>query len=238
MCTAIAKNGNDLIYGFNLDIDPAAWSFGLYKTDRLFSVGITVGRTLYYTHGVTADGRFGNVPYMNGERFPVPRGMRRARLDLMMDRYLRGAYSFADILEIARTKAVVSVPAATMHALVGNGNGELLIVEPGYGAQSVTEDYAVVTNFPVLAGLTDFSNPFYGRERYDIATAALRESGPDFTADDAMRLLCRVKQDGQWGTRVSFAYSQTENAVHYCLDGDFSKIQIHRFAPRTSPAAL
>jgi len=231
MCTAIAKKGNDLIYGFNLDIDPAAWNFALYRNDRYFTVGITVGRTLYFTHGVTAAGRFGNVPYMNGESFPVPRGMRRARLDQMMDRYIRGAYSFEDVAEITRTKAVVSVPATTLHALVGSERGELLIVEPGYGTQTVTEDYAVLTNFPLLAGLRDFSNPFYGKERYDTARSALRESGPDFSADDAMRLLAQVKQEGQWGTRISFAYSQRENAVHYCLNGDFSDLRIHRFAP-------
>ena len=94
MCTAIAKKGHDLLYGFNLDIDPDVWDFSLYKSDKVFTVGIKVGSTVYYTHGVNRDGHFGNVPYMNGAEFTPPRGARRERIDLMTDRYIRGNYSF------------------------------------------------------------------------------------------------------------------------------------------------
>ena len=31
MCTAIAKKGTDVLYGYNLDIDPAVWSYKLIK---------------------------------------------------------------------------------------------------------------------------------------------------------------------------------------------------------------
>lgn len=230
MCTAIAKKGKDLIYGFNLDIDPAVWNFGLYKTKDYFTVGITVGSTTYFTHGVHKDGRFGNVPYMNGEVFAAPKGVRRERIDLINDRYIRGKYSFTDIQKILTEKTVVCVPAATMHSLIGNGEGEMLLVEPGYGSRAIQDDYAVLTNFPVLANLTDYSNPFYGKDRYDVAEAALKMSAPDFSAQDALTLLEKVKQTGPWGTRLSFVYTKNENAVYYCLNGDFSNIQIHRFA--------
>lgn len=231
MCTAIARKGKDILYGFNLDIDPDMWHFDLYKTKRVFSVGITAGRTTYYTHGVNRDGHFANVPYMNGEVFPVPKGMRRERLDLLTDRYLRGKYSFADVEEILRTKALTGVPAATLHSLIGDREGNLRIVEPGYGIQTVTESYAVLTNFPVLTALPDYSNPFYGKDRYDRAVSVLRDSGEDFSVSDALSLLKSVCQDGQWGTRVSFVYSVNENAVYYFLNGDDSRIETHRFAP-------
>ena len=229
MCTAIAKKGNDLIYGFNLDIDPAVWNFGLYKTKKIFSVGITVGSTTYLTHGVTSDGRFSNVPYMNGEHFKAPKGSKRERIDLMTDRYLRGKYSFEDIEKIISEKTPVSVPAATMHSLIGNRNGDFLIVEPGYGSRKVEEDYAVLSNFPVFANLTDFSNPFYGKDRYDTAEAVLKNSGPDFSAGDALSLLEQVRQAGKWGTKISFVYSLNENMVYYCLNGDFQHVQTHSF---------
>lgn len=232
MCTAIAKKGSDLIYGFNLDVDPAVWNYGVYKTGRYFTVGITVGKTVYFTHGVNRNGHFGNVPYMNGERFEIPRGARRERIDLMNDRYIRGKYSFEDVEEIVRTKTPVNVPAATLHSLIGNEKGEFLIVEPGYGSRRIEEDYAVLANFPVLGELQDFSNPFYGKDRYDRAGEILRNSGEDFSVKDAMDLLAAVRQEGKWGTRVSFAYSRNENAVYYCLNGDFSNIRVHRFTDK------
>ena len=230
MCTAIAKKGNDILYGFNLDIDPAAWNFDLYKTKNVFSVGITVGRTTYYTHGVNRLGHFGCVPYMNGERFPVPKGLRRERIDLLTDRYLRGKYSFADVDEILKTKALTSVPAATLHSLFGDREGNFRIAEPGYGCRTVTENYAVLTNFPVLTALPDYSSPFYGKDRYDKALSVLQSSGDDFSVDDALGLLSSVCQGGQWATRVSFVYSANENAVSYFRNGDDSNVEKHLFA--------
>ena len=150
MCTAIAHKGNDLIYGFNLDIDPAVWDFSIHKTKSVFAFGVTVDKTTYFVHGVNKNGNFSNTPYMNGEPFPVPKGTHRERIDLMSDRYVRGKYSFSDIEEILHTKAVTCIPAASMHSLIGNSAGEMLIVEPGYGHRRVEEDFAVLTNFPVL----------------------------------------------------------------------------------------
>lgn len=229
MCTAIAKKGNDLLYGFNLDIDPGVWSFDIYKTNNYFTIGIKVGKTVYFTHGVNRNGHFSNVPYMNGERFKVPKGSRRERIDLMADRYIRGKYSFEEINLICQTKSIVSIPAATMHSLVGNEDGKLLIIEPGYGFKKVDDDFAVIANFPVLTTLDDYSNPFYGKDRYDKAKTILESAGECFSVQDALNLLYDVRQGGKWGTRVSFVYSKNENSVYYFLDGDMSKVEVHRF---------
>lgn len=229
MCTAIAYKGNDLLYGFNLDIDPDMWQYSVHKTKSVFAIGIMVGKTTYYVHGVNSSGHFGNVPYMNGEAFPVPRGARRERIDLMSDRYIRGKYSFADIEDILRTKAVVNIPAATMHSLVGNEAGDFLIVEPGYGYKKVEERFAVLTNFPTLTELSDYSNPFYGKDRYDKAFSALSEAGDVFSVEDALRLLHETKQEGQWATRVTFVYSRNRNTVFHFLDGDISHVEAHAF---------
>lgn len=229
MCTAIAYKGSDLLYGFNLDIDPAVWDFSLHKTNNLFAVGITVGKTTHYVHGVNRNGHFGNVPYMNGESFPVRRGKRAERIDLMNDRYIRGQYTFADVEEIVRTKAIVNIPAATMHSLVGNENGDLLIIEPGYGVKKVTDNFAVLTNFPVLPALDDYSDPFYGKERYDKAISVLSRAGEDFSVADALQLLYETRQEGQWGTRITFVYSRKKNTVYYFRDGDISRTETHIF---------
>ncbi len=166
---------------------------------------------------------------MNGEVFPAPKGMKRERIDLMSDRYVRGKYSFADVEKILRTKAIVPIPEATMHALIGDGDGNFLILEPGYGYEKITERFAVLSNFPVFAGLTDFSNPFYGKERYDHAMKTLSGADEKFSASDTLRLLYETRQEGQWGTRVSFVYSRNDNAVYYFTNGDISDVRIHKF---------
>ena len=229
MCTAIAFKGKDLLYGFNLDIDPAVWNWSLHKTKKLFAVGITVGKTTYYVHGINRTGHFGNVPYMNGEVLPVPKGARRERIDIMSDRYIRGKYSFKDVEEILRTKAVVNYPSATMHSLIGNECGDFLIVEPGYGVKNVSENFAVLTNFPTLTELPDYSNPFYGKDRYDHALSVLKEAEEDFSAEDALQLLHETRQEGPWGTRISFVWSRNSDTVRYFLNGDISRIEAHPF---------
>ena len=229
MCTAIAIKGPDVLYGYNLDIDPEVWNYRLIKTKRYFSVGITVGSTTYLTHGVNRDGQFGDLPYMNGEVFCVPKEIRRERIDLLNDRYIRGKYTFEEVGRIVREAAVVNVPAATMHSLIGDRDGHLLLIEPGYGYRQYEEDHAVVTNFPLLAELSDYSCPFFGKDRYDKALSLLQSREKDFSVTDARDVLRQVRQDGQWGTRLSFVYSRNENAVTYCLNGDFDHVTVHRF---------
>lgn len=229
MCTAIAYQGNDLLYGFNMDIDPHVWKYSVHKTRSVFAIGITVGKSTYFVHGVNRNGQFGNVPYMNGERFPVPAGTRRERIDLMNDRYIRGKYAYRDIEEILRTKAVVNIPAATMHSLIGNENGDFLVIEPGYGYKKIEDHFAVLTNFPTLSEHSDYSGPFFGKDRYEKALSVLSAADADFSAEDALRLLDITKQEGQWATRVSFVYSGNENAVYYFLNGDSAHIETHRF---------
>lgn len=231
MCTALGYKGKDILYGYNLDVDPAVWNFGIYKTENCFTVGIKVGNTLYYTHGVNRTGAFGNLPYMNGSNMPVPSGMKKERIDLLIDRYIRGKYSYEDVDRILSEKSVVNAKGLSMHSLIGSPDGDMTIVEPGYGIKKISGNHAVLSNFPVLADLTDYSNPFYGKDRYDIAESYL-EKANDLNVREALDLLYSLRQDGQWGTRVSFVYSRNENAVYYFLDGDISDIKIHIFQNR------
>ena len=226
MCTAFIHRGEDVVFGYSLDIDPAAWNYKLIKRKDLFTVAITVGSTTYYTHGVNAAGHFGNLPYMNGEdRGGVHPGRGRYRIDLLVDRYIRGRLSYEDALKIVESRAMLSGPGASFHALLGDGEGHMLLVEPSYGYREPEGDYACAANFPLLACLEDYSNPFYGKDRYDTAERILAEAGADFGIEDGLRLLERVKQEGQWGTRLSFVYSRNENAVYYCENGNFDAVE-------------
>lgn len=229
MCTGFIYKGKDLLYCYNLDIDPKQWSFDIYKTNNYFTIGIKVGSTTYFTHGVNSNGNCGNLPYMNGEQFSVSKGSKRQRIDLLIDKYIRGKYTYTDIIETLNTKTLINIPTVTMHSLVCDKDGNIVLIEPGYGYKVIKNKYAVIANFPILTKLKDYNNPFYGKDRYDKVKEVLSRSKKNFSVNDALDLLESVKQEGKWGTRVSFVYSRNENRVYYCLDNNFKKVYEHKF---------
>ncbi len=230
MCTAIAYKGNDLIYGFNLDVDPNVWKYDVYKTKNYFSVGITVGSTTYLTHGVTSDGVFANIPYMNGPQESYPVGTKKHRIDLVVNKILRGKMPLSAVKEIlsADGQSIASPKNLSLHTLFGDSNGDCFIVEPGIGYRDIRENYCTITNFPVLRE-GDYANEYYGLDRYVKAKAGLENASDRFTPENALDLLYSVRQEGQWATRVTFAYSQNENAVYYYRNNDRNHVRIHRF---------
>ena len=226
MCTAFIRRGEDVVFGYSLDIDPNLWKYKLVKRNDLFTVAITVGSTTYFTHGVNAAGHFGKLPYMNGEdegHKGVGRG--QYRIDLLVDRYIRSKLGYEDALKIVKSKTILSGPGASFHALLGDREGHMLLIEPSYGYREVEGHYACAANFPLLPLLDDYSNPFYGKDRYDTACEILAAAGKDFSPQDGLALLQKVKQEGQWGTRLSFVYSRNENTVYYCENGDFDSVE-------------
>ena len=54
--------------------------------------------------------------------------------------------------------------------------------------------------------------------------------GEHFTVADAFSVLRAVRQEGIWGTRVSFVYSMKKHAVYYVQNNDFSQIEKYEFA--------
>lgn len=114
-----------------------------------------------------------------------------------------------------------------------DGKGSLKEISAKYGMRSTCQlrDWIkVLTNFPVMTELSDYSNPFYGKDRYDHALRVLSAAPADFSAEDALKLLRETAQSGQWGTRVSFVWSRNQNAVFYFLGGDCAHIEKHVFS--------
>lgn len=226
MCTAFIKKGSDILFGYNLDVDPAVWNFRIVRKPNLFSVGITVGDTEYLTHGVNSLGQFSNLPYMNGPVHENGRAIDGShRLDILVDRYIKGEYRFGNVMDIVGNSIIVNNPGLSMHSLFGDREGNMLLVEPEFGFRRLSGAFAVATNFPILTKIDASSNPFFGKDRYDTATEILKQSTNDFDVSDGLELLKKVSENNQWGTRLSFVYSKNENAVYYVLDRDFDNVQ-------------
>lgn len=189
--------------------------------------GIKVGSRLYRTHGVRSNGNFCVLPYMNDADASAKSSLRAARgcqrIDLLADAYLTGKMSYDGLLQTVSEKRIVNIPAASMHVLASDAAGRILLIEPEISSLEIHDRFAVISNFPTQKPVPDLSPAYYGKDRYDKAVKALQQSGADFCVADALELLRQVRQEGERATRVSFVYSERENAVYYACNSDFFK---------------
>lgn len=258
MCTAFIRKGNDVIFGFNMDINEGALTYHVYATEDWFGIGCPAdlhayagaGRALPFfyrvtdgirkIHGVNRQGVFtACLNNMNFHKAPFRIADNACSIDQLMDdllsghRSLEGVRRFAEEVELVTLPiGAVDVPNPGFHSLSGDSSGNILLLEPGNGYAVIQEKYAVLTNFPILEmpeDLTDATAGYYGKDRYATALRMLRTSSNTFTPEDALKILQATRQTGHWATQFSFVYSCNEKTVYYCLEGDFEHIRTHRF---------
>lgn len=243
MCTAFVRRGKDIIAGFNMDINPGAFEYGIYANSKEFYVGLKSplkSSAIIKIHGVNSNGNFANqLNNMDFYKAPYKESANSVSIDRIVDDYISNEITFDDIKVIADTKEItqipngaVNMPTIAFHSLIMDKEGRIMLLEPGNGYAVIKEKYAVLSNFSVLEipnDLTDEKYGYYGKERYDIALECLKRSTDDFSVSEGLSILNKVKQVGSWATRVSFVYSRNENAVYYCVDGNFDDINKHSF---------
>ncbi len=242
MCTAFVRRGNDVISGFNMDINPEALMYEVYAEDDGFYVGMQVPDTNLKVriHGVNRNGNFANqLNNMDFHKAPYREGEDAVSLDRLIHAYLSGVLSFDALKETAEKKeitqmatGIVDIPTIAFHSLITDSNGRIMMLEPGNGFSLITEKYAALSNFSMMELPKDFTESkygYYGKDRYDTAMDYLRNSSDDFSVEDGLQILESVKQTGRWATKVSFVYSRNENAVYFCQDGQFDRIKKHKF---------
>ena len=255
MCTAFIHRGHDVIFGFNMDISMGALRYDIYADTDCFCIGCPADVQQFHgeippfyqvkngfrkIHGVNRQGAFAAcLNNMNFHKAPFRLAADACSLDQLTDDVISNRRSLREICEFAGQVEVVTLPDGAVavpnpgfHALMGDREGNILVLEPGNGYTVVQEKYAVMTNFPLLElpqDLTDATAGYYGRDRYDTALGMLREAGDGFTPETALRVLDAVKQTGHWATRVSFVYSCRQKTVFWCLEGAFDSIRTHRF---------
>ena len=241
MCTGFVRKGKDMIVGFNMDINVGAFNYEVVANKEQFYVGIKndqIGSVK--AHGINHLGNFANqLNNMNFKKSPFILGDDVVPLYEIVDDYISGKISYGDILKMVNEKEIVNMPeqainspCVSMHSLIADREGHIMILEPGNGYGVIQEKYAALSNFAFLESPADLipeSYGYYGKDRYDKAMEILRESNDDFSAEDGLALLNAVKQTGTWATRVSFVYSNNENAVYYIIENNFDHIMKHQF---------
>lgn len=231
MCTRFVYNGNDMITGFNFDIDLAVWKHKVIKEKERFYIGILRPDGTYHSyHGINRNGNVGTLLYVHDN----PAGIYRDNSDCitiadLTEQFIKAQISFDEVLQIVKAKQVTYAPDATMQAMLSDSHGRVLIIEPGIGYKEEYEQYSLITNYSLMKpeSTKDFIVP--GDDRYERALKKLEKYSPDFSISDAIHLLYDVRQEGAWATRVSFVYSAKEQTVYYVENNHFECIQTFTF---------
>ncbi len=240
MCTGFVRKGKDVIVGFNMDINIRAFDYDIVANKEQFYVEIKSGEVTVKAHGINHLGNFASqLNNMDFTKAPFRLGKNVVPLYEIVDDYISGKISYNEILKMASEKEIVNmpgqainIPCIAMHSLIADRQGHIMILEPGNGYCVLQGDYAALSNFAFLenpANLTPENYGYYGKDRYDKAMKLLRESNDDFSIQDGLELLKAVRQTGEWATRVSFVYSNNENAVYYVIENDFDHVTRHQF---------
>ena len=67
MCTRFVYNGNDMITGFNFDIDLSVWNHKVITEKERFYIGILRPDGRYHSyHGINKNGNVGTLLYVHG----------------------------------------------------------------------------------------------------------------------------------------------------------------------------
>lgn len=231
MCTRFVYRGNDVITGFNFDIDPAVWNHRIIEEKDCFYIGILRPDGVRHSyHGVHRNGNAGTLLYVHGSPAGAWEcGSGCLTIAELTEEFIRARISYDEALRLVKTKKIVYAPDATMQAMLSDRQGRTLIVEPGIGWREDRGRYSLMTNGSLLA--PESTRPFLlpGDDRYQRADRLLRRWKGRFSVDDAFALLRAVRQEGRWATRVSFVYSSRERTVYYQQGEEPARIQRHRF---------
>lgn len=233
MCTRFVYRGNDIITGFNFDIDLAMYDHQVIKEKDCFYIGILRPDGMRHAyHGVNRNGNVGTLLYVHGN----PAGVYQDTSDCMTianltEQFIRAQLTFDDALRMVQTKKIVYALDATMQAMLSDIRGRTLIIEPGLGYREDTETYSLITNYSLLD--PESTRPFIvpGDDRYKRAAQLLNGYGSNFTVSDALSVLRAVRQEGPWATRVSFLYSVKEQTVYYVQNNHFEQVSKYEFPP-------
>lgn len=226
MCTRFVYHGDDMITGFNFDIDPSVWKHQVIEEKERFYIGILRPDGTYHSyHGVNQNGNVGTLLYVHGNPAGAYQdGPQCMTISDLTEQFIKAQISFEDALQIVKEKKIVYASDSTMQAMLSDMRGRVLIIEPRIGYREENKKYSLITNYSLIKpeSTKDFIVP--GDDRYERALQLLDSCKNNFSISDACAFLRAVRQEGIWATRVSSVYSAREQAVFYVENNRFEHI--------------
>lgn len=233
MCIRFVYRGDDIITGFNFDIDPAVW-------DHQIVTAPTASTLVFCGPTGCATAITGSIKMETQGPCSMSTATRRARYQAgsdaltisdLTEQFIQAQISWEEALSIVQTKKIVYAPDATMQAVLSDRYGRTLLIEPGIGSRVDTGTYSLMANASLLS--PESTRPWLlpGDNRYEKAAQLLAKQGRRFSVSDAFAILRAVRQEGLWATRVSFVFSAKQRTVFYAENSHFDSIQTYQFPP-------
>lgn len=222
MCTSLVSNRNKTIIGWNLDILGMEYRVSEYDNGVFIEIK-DENEGWLPLFGANKDGNFVGMPtcWPFDERSnPVNDGENVLMLDIDL---LTGKKTFEEVLNIAKTKNVYSMPGVTYMSCLSNKNGDVLHIVPGQGYKYYEKPtYQVLTNFSPFKMDAEL-HPWMGLDRYETATKMLQEASDDFDVKDCFKILEAVSQV-VCPTVVSMVFDVTDMKVYWCENRNYTDI--------------
>lgn len=233
MCTSFVERRNDVLVAMNFDNNGMPFSLST-KDQRKFVVYVDGGRGKYPSFGVNSDGTFINnlMVDSNGKGLYKRASKKVTHTSKLVGDVLDGIIPADEISRYLQNIEVVNGPDFSVHNMIADRSGNVWVVEPGRGVihSPVNETpYFVMSNFSLCEFIESGVMKGVGLDRYDTARKLL-DRHSDLDVGAAFQVLDALKQtSGEWTTCFSMVFSQNENTVYYCLNGDFKNISKHSF---------
>lgn len=233
MCISFIQRTKDILIAMNFDNNGMNYNINT-KDPKQFVVLVDGGRGKTPSFAVNSDGTFINhlMVDSNGKGlYKRPSKKITSTIKLVKD-ILNGTIPPDKLNSYLETIEIVNVPDYSIHNMICDKYGNVWVTEPGRGivhSPSKESPYFIMSNF----SLYDFKETGLltgtGVDRYEIAEKALSKDA-NLDVEGAFKILESVMQkDGEWNTAISIVYSQKEQAIYYCLEGDFGKIYKYSF---------
>ena len=223
MCTSIISNRNKTIVGWNLDILDMEYRVRTATNGVYIEINDkTEGWMPLF--GANSRGDFVGMPtcWPFDER-SNPKGTEPnvIMLDIGL---LTQRKSFNEIVEIAKSTQVCSVPGVTFMSSLSDKNGDVLHIIPGQGYRYYEKPvYQILTNFSPFK-LNQEQHPWMGWDRYHIAESMLQNASAEFDVRDCFEVLKAVSQE-ICPTVVSMVLDVTDMKVYWCEQRQWDCIQ-------------
>lgn len=124
------------------------------------------------------------------------------------------------------TMEIVNVPNFSTHCMIIDKEGNSWIIEPGRGIlkdKNTDSPYSIMTNFSIIDFTAGKEYNDNGFNRYKEVKEKL-EKTKQLPVDNALQILEKVKQNGEWKTDFSMVYSGKENKIYYCYNANYENI--------------
>lgn len=109
MCTRFVYRGDNIITGFNFDIDIVEWNHKVINTKDCFYIGIMRPDGMRHSyHGVNRNGNVGTLLYVHGNLSGTYQDSKDCiTIADLVEKFIQAEVSFDDVLQILKERKIV-----------------------------------------------------------------------------------------------------------------------------------